>query len=510
MKLLGVGSVGLAMLAGERGSAEETVTERRRLNILFLMTDQHRWDCLGCAGNRAIKTPSLDRLAREGALFPNAYSSTPTCTPARAALLTGLAPWHHGMLAYGKVAEHYAYEMPRALNHAGYYTFAIGKLHYAPQRNYHGFQGALIDESGRVQSPGFTSDYRKWFKEKAPDLDPDATGIGWNDYRSSVYALPEELHPTRWTGDRAAESIAKYDRAKPFLLKVSFARPHSPYDPPQRFWEMYKDEDMPVPHIGDWAAKLGTLADKNNYSLWYGDLGLRQAKHSRRGYYGSVSFIDEQIGRILKALEDRGMLENTLVLFTSDHGDMLGDHYHWRKSYPYQGSAAVPMIIRWPKSMRLSAKRGTKIRQVVELRDVLPTFLDAAGASAPVALDGKSMLDLVRGKTQGWREQLDLEHGICYEQGNHWNALTDGRWKYIFSAYDGSQQLFDLHNDPGELHDLAAHPSHAKTLKLWRERLAEHLSERGVDFVKNGDLVLRPERMLYSPHYPKAPADGQG
>ena len=508
MRMAGSGAMSLVALSGRKGSAVEAVARRRRPNILFLMTDQHRWDCLGCVGNRVIKTPNLDRLAREGALFPNAYSSTPTCTPARAALLTGLSPWHHGMLAYGNVAQRYHYEMPRALNGAGYYTFAIGKLHYSPQSNYHGFKGALIDESGRVQSPEFISDYRKWFREQAPDLDPDATGIGWNDYRSGAYALPEELHPTRWTGDRAVEFITRYKRAESFLLKVSFARPHSPYDPPKRFWDMYEDSDMPAPYIGDWTANFRTPADKANHTLWYGDLGVKQAKHSRRGYYGSVSFIDEQIGRVLKALEDQSILENTLILFTADHGDMLGDHYHWRKSYPYEGSAAVPMIIRWPETMALATKRSAKVQQVTELRDVLPTFLDVAHASAPVILDGGSMLDLLRGKTQGWRKCLDLEHGICYEKGNHWNALTDGRWKYIFSAYDGSQQLFDLRNDPGELRDLATDRAHTKTLRSWRNRLVEHLSERGEGFVNNGDLVLRPERMLYSPHYPKPPAEG--
>ncbi|MDI6829585.1 MAG: sulfatase-like hydrolase/transferase, partial [Armatimonadota bacterium] len=315
-------SAGLAVL-----SCRDMLAGNNKPNILFLMTDQHRWDCLGCMGNKVIKTPNLDRIASEGALFLNAYSSTPTCTPARAALLTGLSPWHHGMIGFGQVAERYPFEMPRALNDAGYYTFAIGKLHYHPQRNLHGFKGALLDESGRVFSPDFISDYRKWFKEKAPDMNPDATGIGWNDYRSGVYALPEELHPTKWTGDQAVHFIESYRREEPFMLKVSFARPHSPYDPPKRFWEMYSEADMPKPYIGNWAEKFAKKADPQNYSLWYGDLGIKQVRRSRRGYYGSISFIDEQVGRILKALENRGMLENTLILFTSDHGDMQGDHY---------------------------------------------------------------------------------------------------------------------------------------------------------------------------------------
>ena len=493
-KLMAAGTVGLALASGS-GEAEEMT----RPNILLLMADQFRGDCLGCDGNKVIKTPNLDRIAREGAHFVHGYSSTPTCTPARAALLTGLSPWHHGMIGYGGVAKKYPFELPSAMNDAGYYTFVIGKCHYSPQRNLHGFQGALLDESGRAHTPGFVSDYRKWFKEQAPGKDPDATGIGWNDYRSKQYALPEELHPTRWTGDRAVDFISTYDKKEPFMLKVSFARPHSPYDPPKRFWEMYKDEDMPAPHIGRWASKFAK-GDSENFTSWHGDMGMDQAKRSRRGYYGSITFIDEEIGKILKALEDKGQLDNTLIVFIADHGDMMMDHYHWRKSYPYEGSARIPYLIRWPKSIQ--AKRGIKIEQPVEIRDILPTFLDAAGAKSPGDLDGKSLLDLVRGKTSGWREYIDLEHGVCYAPENHWNALTDGRWKYIYSAFDGSQQLFNLDKDPGELDDLAQDAAHAGELKKWRGRMVKHLSERGEPFVVHGDLGVHPAKMIYSPLFP--------
>lgn len=498
-RLVAAGTVGFAALASAGEAAEEKTPDTKRPNILLLMADQFRGDSMGCDGNTVVKTPNLDRIAREGAHFVHGYSSTPTCTPARAALLTGLSPWHHGMIGYGAVAPKYSFEMPRALNEAGYYTYVIGKCHYSPQRNYHGFQGALLDESGRVQSQGFVSDYRKWFKEQAPDKNPDATGIGWNDYRSKQYALPEELHPTRWTGDRAVEFISKYDKDEPFMLKVSFARPHSPYDPPKRFWEMYKDEDMPAPHIGKWASKFAK-GDPKNFNSWHGDMGMDQAHRSKRGYYGSITFIDEEIGKILKALEVKGQLDNTLIVFIADHGDMMMDHYHWRKSYPYEGSARIPYLIRWPKSVK--AKRGVKLEQPVEIRDVLPTFLDAAGAKNPGNLDGKSLLDLVRGETKDWREYIDLEHDVCYAPENHWNALTDGHWKYIYSAFDGGQQLFNLDNDPGELDDLAQDAAHAKTLKMWRERMVKHLSERGAPFVVNGNLGVHPEKMIYSPLFP--------
>ena len=473
----------------------------RRPNILYLMTDQQRGDCLGCAGNPVIKTPNLDRIAAAGVRFANAYTSTPSCTPARSAILTGLSPWHHGMLGYGRVAGKHRFELPQALRDAGYYLFGVGKMHWYPQKKLRGYHRLLVDESGRSETPGFVSDYRLWFKEQASDLDPDATGIGWNDYRAKSYALPERLHPTTWTADRAVEFLEHYDRPEPFLLKVSFARPHSPYDPPQRFLDMYDVDDMPAPSVGAWAKRYAPHDDPPKSSLWHGDLGVRQAKESRRAYYGSISFIDEQIGRILKTLKQRGLDDNTLIVFFADHGDMLGDHHLWRKTYAYEGSAKVPMLLRWPKSMGAKHQRGKTLPQPVELRDILPTFLDAAGAPIPDYLDGRSMLELVRGKARSWRPYIDLEHSMCYNR-DHWTALTDGHFKYIYYAYDGREELFNLADDPHELHDLADEPASAAILKQWRQRMVEHLTERGEEFVADGRLAIRTKRMLYSPHYP--------
>ncbi|UCG50323.1 MAG: arylsulfatase [Phycisphaerales bacterium] len=491
-----------AVTAAASLAAEAAGTPRRKPNILYLMSDQHRGDCLGCAGNRVIKTPHLDSVAADGVRFSRAYSSTPSCTPARSAILTGLSPWHHGMLGYGRIADKYPFELPGALRGAGYYLFGIGKMHWYPQRKLRGYHGTELDESGRAQTPGFVSDYRIWFGKQAPGQNPDATGIGWNDYRARAYALAEELHPTKWTGDRAVDFIEKYNRSEPFMLKVSFARPHSPYDPPKRFIEMYKEDDMPAPVVGDWAGRYAEHKDPPNPSLWRGDLGVRQAKESRRAYYGSVSFIDEQIGRILAALKKRGMYDNTLIVFFSDHGDMLGDHHLWRKTYAYEGSANIPMLLRWPKSMGMDDRRGMTLSEPVELRDVLPTLLDAAGAPVPAGLDGRSMLDAVRGKTRNRRPYIDLEHSMCYSK-DHWNALTDGAFKYIYFAFDGREQLFDLEHDPGELRDLAAEPSHKNELLEWRGRMVEHLLERGEQFVSNGKLTMRKKRLLYSPNFPK-------
>jgi arylsulfatase A-like enzyme len=468
-----------------------------RPNILFLMADQFRADCLGAAGNRVIRTPNLDRIAAEGVHFTNAYSSMPTCTPARSGLLSGLAPWNHGMLRMaGGIAQRYPVEMPRALRDAGYYTTAIGKLHYHVQRNLHGYHQALLDESGRVESPDFRSDYRSWFWSQAPHLDPDATGLGWNDYDARPYALPERLHPTAWIAETAARWIEGYDRPQPFFLKVSFERPHSPYDPPERFWRRYQDAALPLATSAPWAAKFAKPSS-NQTDAWHGDFGVAQVRRSRQGYYGSVEFVDEQIGRVLEALHRRGWTNETLIVFLSDHGDMLGDHHLWRKSYAYEASARVPLIVRHPDGLR-----GAVNHAMVELRDILPTFLEAAGTPSTQPLDGRSLLPLISGKFSDWRPWLDLEHGICYSPDNHWNALADAHHKYIFHTRDAAEQLFDLSADPNELHDLSGDPVAEPILRQWRARMIEHLAPRGDHWVKAGKLVSREKDPDRSPNFP--------
>ena len=484
-----------------------------RPNVLFVMTDQQRADCWGAAGNRVIRTPNMDRIAQEGARFTAAYSATPTCTPARSALLTGLAPWHHGMLGYSEMAARYPLEKPQAMRDAGYSTMTIGKNHYAPIRNGHGYERMLLDEhcpcgngpaalaAALKKGPVERSDYDSWFAHEAPLADPHATGLWWNDCEGRPYALPERLHPTTWTGDSAVRFLSDYNERRPFFLKVSFIRPHSPYDPPERFMKEYAEADLPAAQVGKWAARYERRDTELN-TLWHGKLDAAAIRRARQAYYGCITQVDEQVGRILEVLERRKLLEETLIVFTSDHGDMTGDQNLWRKSYGYEASARIPMAMRWPKGL-IAAERGQVMEQPVELRDVLPTLLDAAGAAAARPMDGRSLLELVRTKGAGWREIIDLEHDVCYSPANHWNGMTDGKWKYLFHAMDGEEQLFDLRQDPHELNDLAGVSGQAGELRRWRQRLMAHFEERGAPFLDHGKLGLRVKGMLHSPLFPK-------
>ncbi len=491
----------VAVAAAPKLRADSLPVKTKKPNILFLMDDQHRGDALGIAGNKIVQTPHLDRLASQGAYFPKAHVSVPSCVAARASLLTGQSPWGHGLLGYADQSKRWPIEKPRFIHDQGYYSMSIGKNHFTPMRNKRGYDRTLLydglEESDKVD------DYGVWLAKTAPGVDEHSTGLGWNDRGGKPWPHKDELHPTHWTGQQAVDFLTGYKDEKPFFLKVSFHRPHTPFDPISKWFDYYADKDLPKANVGPWAQKMfGSFTPPKPPAAARAALSDEEIRNSRQGYYGSISHVDEQIGRILGALQSRGDLENTLIVFVSDHGEMAGDHHLWRKTYAYEGSSRIPMIVRWGSDF-LSAPRGQVLPQLTELRDVLPTFLDAAGADAPASIEGKSLLNLIRGNTAGWRMQLDMEHSTCYWKENQWTGLMDQKFKYLYFAPDGSQQLFDLENDPNELHDLSADPDHADTLKSWRQKMVEHLSIRGPDWVKNGDLALRPKPMPYGPNFPK-------
>ncbi|MFI3295662.1 MAG: arylsulfatase [Rikenellaceae bacterium] len=485
-----------------------TATAQKKPHVILLMTDQQRADAMGCTGNETVLTPNMDKLAEDGNLFNNGYSSVPSSTPARAGLVTGMSPWAHGMLGYGQEAERYEHEMPRIMGELGYITIGIGKMHWYPQNNMRGFQTLLLDESGRVDSDNFMSDYRKWFNTQALGLDPDVTGIGWNDHGARVYQLPENLHPTFWTTKVAVETIRGYQSDKPLFMKVSYARPHSPYDPPARFMEMYDSLEVAeplVPAIGEWEPESwrAQTDPTKNPSAAVGNFGEEYAKNSRRHYNASITFIDEQFGHIIDELKAKGIYDDALIIFVSDHGDMMGDHCLWRKTYAYEGSAAVPYIVKLPKDYQTHIKAGEEIDLPVELRDILPTMIDIAQGEQPEIMDGASLLDIYDQKDPQWREFIDLEHATCYFKENYWTSLTDGKIKYVWFMPTGEEQLFDLTKDPDELKELSKDRKYKKTLEYMRGKMVEHLEVRGEEWVKDGELQVLNRTIIYGENFPQ-------
>jgi arylsulfatase A-like enzyme len=383
------------------------------------------------------------------------------------------------MLGYGKVADRYPFEMPRALKDAGYTTVSVGKDHFgwnttADHGIDHGYTlTQLYDGLGSGFSGGGEYDnYDRWFQKEMPGKDPMATGLDWNTWHGAAYVYDEYYHPTAWVARTAIGVINKQNASSPpWFMKVSFHRPHSPYDPPARLLNATKLADLaPMITGGNWDQRFrGLKGDPPGCGpttdAWCGLMPTNDSDLSRRSYYASVAFVDENIGHIMTALEAKGMKESTFILFTGDHGDGQGDHHHWRKGYPYEFSSHVPFLVRWPESMQggvVKVPRGTIIKGAiaVELRDVAPTMLAVAGLGQSVGAglfkpeDGKPVTCLLTDPTGAtacefaglsgpWRKWLDLEHSTCYNGTNHWSAITNGEMKYVYKAWNASEQLFN-------------------------------------------------------------------
>eukprot|EP00039_Didymoeca_costata_P028213 m.20354 g.20354 ORF g.20354 m.20354 type:complete len:699 (-) comp6817_c0_seq1:68-2164(-) len=535
-----------------------SVSAENKPNILFMMADQLRFDGLGCTGNKAALTPNLDRIANEGLRMLWSASSTPTCTPARAAILTGQSPWNHGMLGYGTVAKSYPVEMPTVLSKAGYLTASFGKDHFGwdAQTNHgipHGYNiTQLYDGLGSFNPKsknewnGEFDDYDEWFSREMPGKDPQATldgldGDGWNGWHGRAYVYDEYYHPTAWVGRAAVAFLNSQKNAtRPFMAKVSFHRPHSPYDPPKRVMDKFKPEELPPIRVSSepdsWDKRFrGLKGDPGGCGptpdAWCGLMPENETNVSRVAYYGSVAFVDEQVGMVYEALVNNSLLSNTYIIWSADHGDGQGDHYHWRKGYPYEFSAHVPMLLRWPEAYDSDYKiqRGTVITDfVTELRDIFHTAIDIAQAYGGINMshfkpeDGKSMLCLLKdpsGQTcqyplnpGPWREYIDMEHDTCYNETNHWNALSDGKMKYVFRAFFGDEQLFNLTADPYEMVELSSHSEYSAELAKWRQRMVQQFERegRGPNWVQNGKLMQRTKPQPLSPNYPKNGGGGSG
>lgn len=491
----------------------------RRPNILFLMSDQHRWDAMGAN----VRTPNLDSLAKTGVKFNAHYASVPSCPGARASIVSGLSPFRHGMVGFGKVPPQYQHDMPREVANLGYKTIAIGKNHFGWNNTEdrgvnHGYQVLEIYD-GAIN---IVDDYAKWFHQERPGENQMKTGgLSYNSFEGAVYEFDEYLHPTAWTGNRSVAMIQKLAQTpdEPWLLKVSFHRPHPPYDPPQRlFDETPVPTDMPARSVDGWDAKFKECAMGGGYP-WCGELAQDVLDNGRRAYRASTSFVDEQIGVVLKALEDAGLADNTFILFSSDHGDMQNDHYLRLKQFAYEGSAHIPMILRWPPSMDadIAVERGHEVNDVTELRDIYPTFLSVAGGWTDEweeLVDGRPLTWLLQeSRPKPWRKWIDLQHndGFAAEHIS-WNAITDGKVKYIYHAKTGAVQFFNLTADRAETKDLAGDPAYAESLALWRARMVSDFEaeQRGAEWVRNGDLTIRPGNCLYTLNFPLGPKCPQG
>jgi len=478
-----------------------------RPNILIIMTDQQRGDCLGVAGHPVLQTPNLDRLAAGGTYFAQAYSAMPVCVPARYCIMTGQVPLAWGNRHNGGCIPKGLPTLPTILRQHGYKTRAVGKLHFTgpedeckklgiPRFRYlYGFESALISESGRQSRYG--DDYEAYLKEVGWFGWQRAHGIGNNDVRTGSSPLPKEHYQTVWATEQSIKWLHENARKGPFFLFCSYTKPHSPYDPPEPYHRLYDPRSVPAP--------IGGPEDLEGLSPRYEAMRKRYGWHllpdqahlrARAYYYGNITLIDEEAGRLLQTLEDVGVADNTIVVFLSDHGDLMGDHGLYFKGIFFKGSLHIPLIIRAPGE-RLATGRTNRL---VRLEDLMPTLLALAGIPIPEGVHGRNLLQEPAGDDE-------IVFGSYSAAPNRMHAARTHRWQYVFHEAGGFEELYDLQADPEERNNLAADPNCRQVCEQMRGRIAKWLADLGdTDALDaKGNLKAGPVQPLPEPLIDKLP-----
>ncbi|GAA5233129.1 sulfatase-like hydrolase/transferase [Verticiella sediminum] len=448
-------------------------------NLLILLSDEHNARVMGCAGHPIVRTPHLDELARQGTRFENAYTASPICVPARASIATGRYVHQHrcwdNAIAYTGEPASWGHR----LQSAGVRVESIGKLHYRNEADPTGFDrqqlaAHIMDGIGQVWGS---------VREPLPDPFPTAPlfkqiGAGESSYNRFDQSVAGQA--AQWLQERAED-----EARRPWVLFVGFVAPHFPLIVPQRYLDLYPVADMPLPKLHPdsgyrrhpWVERHARFS-RHDEQLSNDD----RRRLALASYFGLTSFMDEQVGLVLQALAESGLVEDTTVVYSSDHGDNLGARGLWNKCTLYREAVAVPMIVKGPE-----IPAGRTVHTNVSLVDLFPTVLDAAGV-APHAEDadlpGVSLRHTAVAGEDPDRLAFSEYHAVGSESAGY--MLADGRYKYHY--YVGHPpEFFDLHDDPEETRDLAASPEHAEILAAFEHRLRQLVDPEAADRLAKDD-----------------------
>lgn len=468
-----------------------------RPNIILIITDQQRFDTIAALDSPWMHTPNLDRLVREGVSFDRCYVTSPSCVPSRASLFTGYYPHTTGVL---NNSEPWSRTWVESLADSGYHCVNIGKMHTIPFEAPAGFHERYVVENkdrylqGRyyfdrwdmaLAARGLTKQQRELYRQRS-------------DYRESLGAfdweLPKDAHSDMFVGSTACQWLEQYPKTEPLFLEIGFPGPHPPYDPTPEYAERYRDKDIPVLPVTeeDLAGQPEALRilrehheridhDSVVHAVKASDA---QRKRQRAYYCGNVEMIDEQVGQIMDTLEAQGYLENSVIIFTSDHGDALGDHGHIQKWCMYESVVRVPAIVWAPGRF----KGGQRRDELCQLFDLGPTILELAGVAVPVSFSAQSLLTALEDKPDAkGRELVFAEHsrdGLL--EGTELMTMVRSRdWKLVHYLGCTDGQLFDLRSDPHELKNLWDDPAVARqkqslldAIRDWRLQTSTHTSSR--------------------------------
>lgn len=450
-------------------------------NILLIMCDQLRADVLSCYGQTELHTPNIDRIAQMGVRFERAYSQTPVCMPARHSLIAGKNAFETGFLDNAQKNPIVDHPLAAVIRENGYYTCAVGKMHFVPVLEHYGFDKRYVSEE--IPRHYDDDDYLKYLvNEGFSDVVEPHGHRSEQYYVPQISQLPEQYHNNTWVADRSIEVIRK-NANRPFFLFSSFIKPHPPFEPTREYAQCCDGTEAPHEIIGhdDEKPVDDIISIQNGYKVnGYHRLTVQQRQQIRAHYYDCVIQLDRQIGRILDCLEEEHLLENTVILFTSDHGEMLGDHCSYGKRNYYESSARIPLLIAWKDHF----KSGFSTDQFAVLPDLYATAVTLSGTdcdTAKQALTSSSGVNLVPILTNDFVQEFQYRQEIIGEFG--WGRqfkcmLREGAFKYIYFANGGREQLFDLENDPEEKNNIAS--QRQDQCKKYRDRLYHYYTEKGL------------------------------
>ncbi len=458
-------------------------------NILLIMCDQLRYDCIT---NDFIKTPNIDRIRCKGVMFTNAYSQTPVCMPARHSLISGQNAFELGMSENTLLRNDIKYPLADMVRKRGYYTCAVGKMHFSPVREHFGFDHMFLSEE--IPSHIEDDEYLQFLRNNGYGNVYEPHGKRSETYyvpQTSV--LPEEFHTTAWTASKTVEVIKK-NKNRPFFIFSSFIKPHPPFDPCVPYNNMYDVESICDP------IEIDEIFDdiiyvQNGYKVnGYESVTNEEIKKIRAYYYASVTQVDTYIGKILDCLEENNMYDNTLIILTADHGEMLGDHKGFGKRTYYEESSKIPFILSYPDVY----KTGITNDSPVILPDIYATILTAAGADIPDICCGKDLSVICKGNEKTVHDDIIAQYG----DGRNFKVMR--RWdkyKYIYFANGKRELLYDLEKDPEEKHPIMSSPLFEKQ----REIIKDYFKKYGIDLPGYDDYIL-PAVGSYLNQYPSWPS----
>ena len=470
-------------------------------NFLFVITDQQRFDTINALGHDQAITPNLDRLVREGTSFARAYVTAPSCTPSRASLFTGMYPHSTGVWRNN---DRWSHSWVELLAERGYRCVNVGKMHTIPYETPLGFHERHVVENKDRSNPRLPFFLDQWDKAlwTAGIPKPDRTILRSRpDYAESLGAFaweaPDDLHSDNFVGRLAGLWLERYTGDEPFFLQVGFPGPHPPYDPTLQYLEMYDGRDVELPHMtpADLASQPAALKELRQDHLDIDHDGIvhledpsqEQLERQRRHYLANVTMIDHQLGLLIEALEARGVLENTVIVFTSDHGDCLNDHGHSQKWTMYDPSVRVPAIV-WNPG-RVTA--GRQLDGLASVMDLGPTVLELAGIEAPQWMEAQSLVPALTGAEWAGRDYVFAEHARdrILTGTALMTMVRDESMKLVTFIDSDEGQLFDLRSDPHEEVNLWDDPAYAAdrarllgAIARWRAESELHTASWAMSF----------------------------